>query len=164
MRIQEPASPTDVLGLGIAFAAGGGYFILVAMGVLPQPSESVARAPTAIIVAIGLAFLFAGLTCVVRARVGATALDSDLPAGAPRWARLSYRALAIGTAGALATIGAWIAIGSGPRLFGGSIDGLSPAGETIGRAVFALGTVIALIYVLALTVGTVRKFFGRSGG
>src|SRR4029079_18248873 len=119
MRSQEPASAADVLGVGIAFAAGGGYFILVEMGVLPQPSESVAQAPTAIIVAIGLAFLFAGLTCVVRARSGATALDGDLPDNAPRWTRLSYRALAIGTAGALAIIGAWVAIGSGPRAFGG---------------------------------------------
>ena len=29
---------------------------------------------------------------------------------------------------------------------------------------FGLGAVIVWIYVIALTVGTVRKFFGRGGG
>jgi hypothetical protein len=77
---------------------------------------------------------------------------------------VSYRVLAIGTAGALATIGSWIAIDSGPRAVSRSapLVEMQTAGEAIGRTVFALGAVIAWIYAIALTVGTVRKLFDSS--
>ena len=69
--------------------------------------------------------------------------------------------LAIGAAGALAIVGTWIAIGSGPRAFGfgAPFVGMQTTGEIIGRTVFGLGAVIVLIYLIALTVGTVRKLF-----
>ncbi len=72
----------------------------------------------------------------------------------------------IGVAGALATIGTWIAIGSGPRAFSLSAPfvEMQTTGEMIGRTVFGLGAVIVWIYVIALTVGTVRKLFDRRGG
>ena len=73
--------------------------------------------------------------------------------------------LGIGIAGALATIGTWIAIGSGPRAFNLSapLVEMQTAGEMIGRTVFGLGAVIVWIYMIALTVGTVRKLFGLAG-
>ena len=74
--------------------------------------------------------------------------------------------LAIGTAGALATIGSWIAIDSGPRAFSRSapLVEMQTTGEVIGRVVFGLGATITWIYVIALTVSTVRKLFDRRGG
>ena len=165
--IQAPrqASPHEVAGLGIAFSAAGFYFMLAAAGVLPLP-EGCAHGPMAIVFCAGLAFLFAGLICMVRARAGMTGSQSEVPEGAPRWTKMSYRVLAIGVAGALATIGTWIAIGSGPRAFSLSapLVEMQTAGEAIGRTVFGLGAVIVWIYVIALTVGTVRKLFDRSSG
>jgi hypothetical protein len=78
---------------------------------------------------------------------------------------VSYRVLAIGVAGALATIGTFIAIGSGPRAFSLSAPfvEMQATGEVLGRTVFGLGAVIVWIYVIALTVGTVRKLFDRRG-
>jgi hypothetical protein len=66
---------------------------------------------------------------------------------------VSYRVLAIGTAGALPTIGSWIAIDSGPRAFSRSapLVEMQTTGEMIGRTVFGLGAVIVWIYVIALT-------------
>ena len=95
-----------------------------------------------------------------------TDAQSEVPAGAPRWTKVSYRMLGIGIAGALATIGTWIAIGSGPRAFSLSapFTEMQTTGEAIGRTVFGLGAVIVWIYVIALTVGTVRKLFDRRGG
>jgi len=103
---------------------------------------------------------------MVRARAGMTDTQSVVPDGAPGWTKASYRVLAIGTAGALATIGTWIAIGSGPRAFSLSapLVEVQTAGEMIGRTVFGLGAVIAWIYVIVLTISTVRKLFDRSGG
>jgi hypothetical protein len=111
----------------------------------------------------GLAFVFAGLTCFVRARAGMLNIESDVLDTAPRWTWLSYRVLAIGTAGALAAIGAFVAIGSGPRAFklSGPLGEMQTGGEMVGRVVFALGAVLLLIYLFALTVGTVRKIFDR---
>jgi hypothetical protein len=160
MRSQETSSPADLYGIGIAFASAGVYFVLVGWGVLAMPGNT--ASPPFVIVCAGLAFLFAGLVAIVRGKAGANDRDSDLPADAPRWTHVSCRVLAIAIAGSLAAIGTWIAIGSGPRAFSfsGPFVEMRTTGELIGRTVFGLGAVIVWIYVIALTVGTVRRFFG----
>jgi hypothetical protein len=162
---QTQFKPEDGIGIGIAFAAGGIYFILVALGVLPMPG-GVSKSPAAIVFAAGAAFLFAGLACVVRARAGMTGNRSELPDSAPRRAQAAYRIAAIAIAGSMAIVGTWIAIGSGPRVFSmtGAVAGPHTTGELIGRTVFALGVVIVWIYAIALTVGTVRKLLDRREG
>jgi hypothetical protein len=92
--------------------------------------------------------------------------DSNVPDNAPTWLKLSYRAFGIGVAGALAIIGTWIAIGSGPRAFNLSapLVEMQTTGEIVGRVVFGLGAVITWIYVIALAVVTMRKLFERRGG
>jgi hypothetical protein len=144
------ASPHDVIGIGLAFAVAGLYLMLGAAGYMPLPDSN---SPAFIGFCAGAAFLFAGLTCVVRARAGMLNIETEVPDDAPWWA------------GALATIGTWIAIGSGPRAFSISASHIEMQtfGEAIGRAVFGLGAVIVWILVIALTVGTVRKLFDRYG-
>jgi len=150
-------------GVGLAFAAGGLYFIIGAAGYLPMPEIT---GPSFLGYCVGAAFLFAGLTCIVRARAGMTDRESDVPDNAPVWIKLSYRMFGIGVAGALAIIGTWIAIGSGPRAFNLSapLVEMQTTGEVIGRVVFGLGATITWIYAIALTVITVRKLFDRRGG
>ena len=72
--------------------------------------------------------------------------------------------LAIGIFGAFATIGTWIAIGTGPRTFtvSSAFGAMQTSDDTLGRTIFGLGAVIVWIAVIALTVGTVRKLFDRS--
>jgi hypothetical protein len=113
-QAPRQASPHDIIGVGIAFAAAGLYFMLGAAGYLPMPETT---SPSAIVFCAGLAFAFAGATCMVRARAGMTDIQSEVPDSAPRWTKVSYRVLGIGIADALATIGTFIAIGSGPRVF-----------------------------------------------
>jgi hypothetical protein len=162
MSVQQPASPAEIIGVGLTFAAAGVYFILAGMDVVPMPSAT--SSPPFIVVCAGLAFLFAGLLAIIRARAGAPGPESGLPHDAPRWTEVSYRAAAIAAAGSLALIGTWVAIGAGPRAFtiAGTVE-LRTTGEMIGRSVFALGATIAWIYVFALAVGTVRKLLSRSG-
>jgi hypothetical protein len=159
------AKPADALGFGIAMLAMGLYIILAATGVLPMPDGG-AGAPSFVLVIAGLAFVFAGCSLMIRARAGANDNDGDLPAAAPRWTHISYRVIGIAVAASLAMIGTWIAIGSGPRLFDMSVPlaGTAPAGNTLGRTIFGLGAVVVWIYVIALTVGTVRKIFDRREG
>ena len=159
---QAPAA--DGIGFGIALAATGAYFILVGFGIFPVPGgEDALHAPLAIIVFAGAAFLLGGIALGIRARAGANDRDSELPVSAPPWTHIAYRITGIATAGSLAAIGTWIAIGSGPRAFtvSGPMVEMQTAGQTIGRTVFALGAVIVWIYMIALTVQTVRKLFDR---
>ena len=158
------ASPHDVIGVGVAFSAAGLYLMLGAAGYVPMPEGNSPNSPAFIGFCAGAAFLFAGLTCMVRARAGMLNMETEMPDSAPRWTKVSYRVLAIGGAGALATIGTYVAIGSGPRAFGLSAPFVATAGEVLGRTVFGLGAVIVWIIVIALTVGTVRKLFDRRGG
>jgi hypothetical protein len=162
-RSVPQASPHDVIGVGIAFAVAGLYVMLGAAGYAPMPESN---SPAFIGFCAGAAFLFAGLTCMVRARAGMLNMETEIPDGAPRWMQVSYRVLAIGAAGALAIIGTYVAIGSGPRAFGLSAPfiEMQTTGEVVGRTVFGLGAVIVWIIVIALTVGTVRKLFDRRGG
>lgn len=160
--VQAPrqATPHEIIGVGLAFSATGLYVMLGAAGVLPMPETN---SPWVIVFCAGLAFLFAGLTCMMRARAGMLNIESEAPASAPR---SLIRMLAIGAAGALVIIGTWIAIGSGPRAFGLSAPfaEIQTTGDAVGRTVFGLAAVIALIVLFALTVGTARKLFDRSGG
>lgn len=165
-RPVAQASPHDVVGVGVAFSAAGLYLMLGAAGYVPMPEGNSPNAPAFIGFCAGAAFLFAGLTCMVRARAGMLNMETEMPGSAPRWMQAAYRVLAIGAAGALAIIGTYVAIGSGPRAFSlsASLVETQTIGEAIGRSVFGLGAVIVWIMVIALTVGTVRKLFDRRGG
>jgi len=74
------ASPHDVIGVGVAFSAAGLYFMLGATGYAPMPEGN---SPAFIAFCAGVAFLFAGLACMVRARAGMTDMQSEAPDGAP---------------------------------------------------------------------------------
>ena len=162
-RSVDQASPHDVIGLGIAFSAAGLYVMLGAAGYAPMPENN---SPAFIAFCAGAAFLFAGVTCMVRARTGMLNIENEVSGSAPRWTKVSFRMLAIGVAGALVIIGTFVAIGSGPRVFSLSAPfvEMQATGEILGRTVFGLGAVIVWIAVIALTVGTVRKLFDRRGG
>jgi hypothetical protein len=164
MRVQTPASPADVVGVGIAFVCGGLYFVLEWFGAMPLPGE--AHAPAVIVLAIGLAFLFAGLTCFVRAKAGMAEQTNKVPSNTPHWSQSSYRSFAIGGAGTLTIIGTWIVIGGGPHIISTTLPftAMQTTGDIVGRAVFALGAVIVGIYVIAFTVDTIRKLFDRRHG
>lgn len=159
LSVRE-ASPHEVAGLGIALSLAGLYFMLGSLGVLPMPD---ADGPAFLVFAAGAAFLFAGLFCLGCARTEMTDHQTPPIEAAPGWVALSYQALSIGVLGAVATVGTWAAINSGPHTFSASSQFVSAqtTGDLIGRTVFGLGAVIVWICVIALTVSTVRKLFNR---
>jgi hypothetical protein len=168
MRTQDRSSAADGIGLSVAFGATGGYFALVGLGVLSSPvgDDAAAQAPAAIIICTGAAFLFAGLVVAVCAVAIAREGECGLPADSSRWNYLVYRALAIAVAGAIAAIGTWIAISSGSRALtaAGPFLETRTVGEAVGRVIIGLGAVIVWIYVIALTVVTVRRLLDRRDG
>jgi len=154
---RREASPHEVASLGIALSLAGLYFMLGSLGVLPMPEVD---SPAFLVFAAGVAFVFAGLLCFIRARTG---MATTLPEASPGWIKLSYQTLGIGVLGALATIGTWVAIVSGPRAFtvSSALGTMQTTGDLVGRTVFGLGAVIVWIGVIALTVSTVRKLLDR---
>ena len=150
-------SSTGLLaGVGVGLTAGGA---------LTSPGADVmAQGPTIILFCAGLAFVFAGLTCAIRARA-ASIDDLRIETRERPAPQAGHRVLAIAAAGTLATAGTWIAIASGPLAFGVSAPPFEAgaAGEKLGRAVVALGATIAWIYVIALCVNTVRRLLDRDG-
>jgi hypothetical protein len=158
---RREASPHEVAGLAIALSLAGLYFMLGSFGVLPMPD---ADGPAFLVFAAGAAFLFAGLYCLGCARTEMTDNQTAPTEASSGWIRLSYQALGIGVLGAFATIGTWVAIGSGTHAFSVSSPFVSmqTAGDLVGRTVFGLGAVIVWICVIALTVSTVRKLFSPS--
>ncbi len=154
------ALPHEVAGLGIALSLAGLYFMLGSIGVLPMPD---ADGPAVMVFAAGVAFLFAGLCCLVCARTEMADNLTTLPEASAGRIKLSYQALGIGVLGAFATIATWVAISSGPRAFTMSAPhgAVQTTGDLVGRSVFGLGAVTIWIVVIALTVSTVRKLLNR---
>jgi hypothetical protein len=158
---HREASPHEVAGLGIALSLAGLYFMLGSIGALPMPD---ADGPAVLVFAAGTAFLFAGLFCLGCARTEMTDNEATPPKTSPGWIKLSYQTLGIGVLGAIATIGTWIAIGSGPGALSVSppFVSMQTTGDLVGRTVFGLGAVIVWIGVIALTISTARKLFNRA--
>jgi hypothetical protein len=122
-----------------------------------QPDRAVAQASPHDVIGVGLAFSAAGLYFMLGAAGYAPLPESNSPA---------FIAFCAGAAFLFAIIGTYVAIGSGPHAFSLStpLAEMQTTGEAVGRTVFGLGAVIVWIYVIALTVGTVRKLFDRRGG
>jgi hypothetical protein len=161
MDQQDPPSDQTTIAVGGITAAGGLYFVLVALGVMPAPGE--AHAPAGIVFCAGLAFMLAGIAVVIRAATGTRDSASELPTQAPRWAKAAYHLVGLAAAGALAAIGSWIALGAGPRAFEIATQfGSGHGAETFGRAVFGIGAAIVCIYVIAVAISGARRLLGRS--
>jgi hypothetical protein len=102
----------QLLAIGAVCAAGGIYFILVGLSLMPPPGKI--NGPMWLSTCVGLVFFAGGAMVLVRGWLG-VADSQDLPADAPRalvavqW--LAVVACVIG----LATAATWIAFGAGER-------------------------------------------------
>ena len=162
MRENTQPSKRETIGLGAICAAMGGYFILVALGVVPSPGA--AKAPMWIVFCCGLAFFLGGIGVMTPALVtGEVRNDGELPAGAPQWLRLMQYLLGLALFATFAAIGTWVAIGGGARSF--SFSGFfmtSGGGETVGRIVFGIGAVITWLCTIGFAVAGWRKLVRKA--
>jgi hypothetical protein len=141
----------------------GLFLLLVGLGVVPVNPRSV-HGPMWTLSAGGIAFMLAGLSIAVGAIHGVSA-TGDLPKDTGWWMRLFYYMVGLVIVGALASIGTWVALGSGERNFSGTgLFLLSADGrDTAGRIIFGLGAVMTWLIAVVLAVSGARKlFFDRS--
>lgn len=154
-----PLSPRAAVALGLVVGAMGGLIVLLAAGVIPGAGEKL-EAPRWVVAVAGLSFVLAGAAMIVGYAVaGGAAPDGDLPAGTPRWVRVTQSLLGLGIVGSLAAVATWIAFGPGPRAFTVTLPfvGRGAGDETFGRVVFGAGAVLTWMFFVAFAIVSVRR-------
>ncbi len=155
-------SRRGAIAIGLFAMAMGIFPVLIGLGLMPQkPGE----APSWIGLLAGGIFMLAGAGVVVRGLTKADGGDDEL-APASHWQRVFYSLVGLVTLSALATIGTWIALGSGARRFTASIPfvGSGPASEAAGRVAFGFGAGLVWICVIAMAISAVRRAWRRRAG
>jgi hypothetical protein len=149
-----------LLVIGAVCAAGGVYFILVGLGLAPPPSKI--NGPMWLSTCVGLVFLAGGVMVLVRGWLGVP--DSqDLPDDAPRALIVLQWIAVVACCAGLATGATWVAFGAGERHFVLPIPVWGLWAETIGRAAFGLGALLAWLIAALMARHGVSKVFGRKG-
>jgi len=152
----------SLLAIGAVFAGAGIYFILVALGLAASPSRL--YGPDWLAFATGLVFLAGGVSVTVRGWLAVPDHQSNLPADAPAAAAAIQWLAALLIIVALASIGTWIAFGSGEREFGTNLPVQGSLRESIGRVAFGIGAVITWLMAAAVAYSGVKRILGKSRG
>ena len=136
----------SLLVIGALAGGGGFYFALVGLGLTPSPSRI--NGPDWLALAAGLVFLAAGTSVLVRGWLAA--------AVAIQW----LAALVIIVS--LASIGTWIAFGSGDREFATNLPVQGSLGETVGRVAFGIGAIITWLMAAAVAAKGIRTILRKN--
>ncbi|MEJ2435297.1 MAG: hypothetical protein P8Y53_19915 [Pseudolabrys sp.] len=147
--------------IGVIFAGGGLYFVLVGAGLAPSPSKL--YGPNWLALAVGLVFGSAGLSVAVRGWLAVPDHQAALPDDAPAAAVAVQWIASLVVIAGLASIASWIAFGPGERTFAMMLPARGTLGETVGRVAFGTGAVITWLMAIAVAARGVRKVFGKKG-
>lgn len=163
MNTPTPLSPRAAVALGFLFIAMGVFLVLFSVGLVPGAEASL-EAPRWVGACAGLMFVLCGGAMIVGYAVaGGVGPDGDLPAGTPRWVRLTQYLLGLGIISSLAAIATWIAFGPGRRAFTVTLPfaGRGPGDETVGRVVFGIGAVLMWVFLVVFLVVSVQRLRRR---
>jgi hypothetical protein len=151
---------------GGIFVAVGLPIVLIGSGMLPVNPRDV-HAPLWVIGCVGLAFVAAGSSVAIGAASPTSTRDGSLPPDAPLPLRLLQYALSLVVVAGLATVGSWVAFGTGERKFKSSISafGVSHSGagdEWTGRVIFGVGAVLCWLFLILVARQGWRRLFPQS--
>jgi len=152
-------SPRAAVVLGLVVSGMGGLIVLLAVGIIPGAEGSL-EAPRWVVAVAGFSFVLAGAAMIVGYAVaGGAGPDGDLPAGTPRWVRVTQSVLGLGIISALGAVATWVAFGPGPRGFTVTLPfvGRGPGDETLGRAVFGIGAVLMWVFLIVFVVVSIQR-------
>jgi hypothetical protein len=156
-------SPRGAIFTGLLFTAGGGVAILNSLDVIGL-SALTPGTPVWVGVCAGLVFIVGGVAVVLDYAVAGLGPDGDFLPGTPFAIRLANLLLGMAIVGGMIAISGWIAFGTGPRRFSGSVSIPFVAthwttGATFGRIVFGAGTVLMVFMFVACTVVGIRRLW-----
>ena len=150
----------SLLAIGALAGGGGFYFALVGLGLTPSPSRI--NGPDWLALAAGLVFLAAGTSVLVRGWLAVPDRQSNLPADAPAAAVAIQWLAALVIIVSLASIGTWIAFGSGDREFATNLPVQGSLGETVGRVAFGIGAIITWLMAAAVAAKGIRTILRKN--
>jgi hypothetical protein len=162
--MAKPISPArscdwTLLAIGAALTGGGIYFALVGLATVPTPSKL--HGPNWIALAVGVVFAAAGVNVLMRGWLGLPDNEPNLPADTPVVLVALQWFSAVAVIVALASIGTWIAFGSGERHFSIAGPVAGPVGNSIGRAMFGFGAIFTWLMAALMAYAGAKKFFGK---
>jgi hypothetical protein len=132
--------------MGAGVLTVGLVIVLLGLGVIPSPPESV-HAPRWVLTCAGLVFVLGGAAVIN----GRALMDAPAP-----YNQVIQNVFGIGIVVLLLAISGWVAFGPGERHFtsSSSFSAASPVNERSGRVAFGIG----FFFVLALFIlGTIYK-------
>jgi hypothetical protein len=154
MKRREPATPGEMLGIGLLAVGVGLYFSLVGLGMLPIPGgPRNLHGPLWIVLCCGLAFALGGCAILLQRAAKADPVTGEMPANAPHGVRIVQYLMGVAIFACFALVGSWIAFGPGERTFRGTV----PTGPTIGRIAFGIGAIITWAATFGFAVSGFRK-------
>jgi hypothetical protein len=158
---RSPDKTTIACGL---LTVGLGLFIgLSAFGIIPGGKAAGSERWVGLIV--GLAFACGGIAVTLQTATGATpgGAGASEPPGTPKWVRPTLTLLSLAIVASLAAIASWVAFGPGTRAFSGPIPFLPGwLNESLGRAVFGFGAILAWIMLIVMAVTEMRRSRARN--
>ena len=156
---EQPSQRTRII-LGLIVLATGVPICLIGAGVI-APDKSSIHAPLWVVFVAGLVFVFAGGLLGLGGFASAKP-DGSLPADTPWTLRLLQYLCGLVVIAALATVGSWVAFGSGPRNFTVTTSFLGsantgPGDDTIGRIAFGFGAILTWLFFVIAAIGGARQ-------
>ena len=161
MSERKPATPKEMVGIGVLCAAIGVYFMLIGLGALPVPGgPRNLHAPLWIVLFCGLPFFLGGLALAIQG-TGKANEQGELPHGTPQWLRVAQYLIGVAIFASFAIVGSWIALAGEAGQFSGSFGGISGGvGAGIGRTAFGIGAIIIWLCTIGFAVSGARKLLG----
>lgn len=164
MPTNSRLSPLGAVLFGLLFVVPALIPILGVLGILP--TGPINGTPSWVGVAIGSAFLLAGLILFSDAAAGGLGPDGQLLDSAPKWIRSFQRVTGLVIVVSLALVMSWIAVGSGERHFQSSISLPfvtihSRSSDATGRWAFGIAAALMWCAVAHTLISAIRKAVAR---
>ena len=162
MDEQARSPDKTTIACGLLAAALGLFIGLSSVGIIPGGRAAGGERWIGFIA--GLAFVLGGIAVVIQTLTGTTpdSPGAGLPPGAPKWVRVTLLLLSLAIVASLATIGSWVAFGTGAREFSGPIPFLPGwLNELLGRTVFGFGAILTWIILIVMAVMAAHRLRAR---
>lgn len=159
----QSLSPRGAVLLGLLCIGVAAVPIL--SGLHLTPVKPTPGTPAWIALAVGLMFLFAGVTLLADAAAGGIGPNGELPQNAPPAFHLVQSILGLGIVIAMAAVFSWVGFGPGERHFSTTVSlpfgTWKPKGDTMGRWAFGAAAVLMWSAITIAVIASMRRLIVR---
>jgi hypothetical protein len=159
----QSLTPRGAVLLGLLCVVLAAVPILGGLHLIPVKPR--AGTPAWLGVAMGLMFLFAGVTLLADAAAGGIGPSGELPQNAPPAFHVVQSVMGLGIVLAMAAVFSWVGFGAGERHFSTTVSlpfgAWKPKNDTIGRWAFGTAAVLLWGAIAIAVIASVRRLIVR---